>query len=75
MCAIATIADARALGYCARGLRRWFPYTAAGRTITWTEFVAQGAPVPWLYACEDAMAARLAEAACARARREGTHGV
>ena len=57
--AIATLAHARALGYCARGMRRWF----TDHHYSWTEFVQNGVSTEWLRATEDAMAIRLAEEA------------
>lgn len=59
--------DAQALGYCTRGVRRWFE----GRSVTFAAFLAAGVPVDWLRAQGDAMAERLADyveqqaAACA----------
>ncbi len=57
---------ARRLGYCARGMRRWFE----GRDRKWQEFVAHGVPVEWLLAQNDAMASAVA----AVALKETGHG-
>ncbi|AKJ30691.1 hypothetical protein [Caldimonas brevitalea] len=56
---IARLEHARALGYCARGMRRWFE----GRERTWVEFVEQGVPADWLRSSGDALALRVAEQA------------
>jgi hypothetical protein len=56
---MAKLEHARKLGYCARGMRRWFE----GREHTWQEFVSFGVPVSWLRATGDAMAIRVAEEA------------
>jgi hypothetical protein len=56
---MARLEHARALGYCARGMRRWFE----GREHTWQEFATTGVPVEWLRATGDEMAIRVAEAA------------
>jgi hypothetical protein len=61
---IAKLEHARNLGYCARGMRRWFD----GRERTWQEFVSFGVPVSWLRATGDEMAIRVAE----EAEREAT---
>jgi hypothetical protein len=60
----ATLEHARRLGYCARGMRRWF----AGREYGWQAFVTDGVPVSWLRATGDAMA----EAVADEAEREET---
>lgn len=54
---IATHLDAKALGYCNAGLRRWFPRDG----VTFDDFRQQGVPTGWLRATGDAMAIRLAE--------------
>ncbi|MCW7540708.1 hypothetical protein OOT46_23090 [Aquabacterium sp. A7-Y] len=56
---IARLEHARALGYCARGMRRWFE----GRERSWVEFVEHGVPAEWLRASGDALALRVAEQA------------
>lgn len=56
---MARLEHARALGYCARGMRRWFD----GRSHSWAEFVEDGVPAAWLRATGDAMAIRVAELA------------
>ena len=56
---MAKLEHARRLGYCARGMRRWFE----GRDRTWAEFVERGVPVAWLRATGDAMAMRVADEA------------
>jgi hypothetical protein len=56
---MAKLEHARRLGYCARGMRRWFD----GREHTWQEFVSFGVPVSWLRATGDEMAIRVAEEA------------
>lgn len=56
---IVKLEHARQLGYCARGMRRWFE----GREHTWQEFVAQGVPADWLLAQDDAMATEVARVA------------
>lgn len=68
---IARLEHARALGYCARGMRRWFE----GRSHTWAEFVEQGVPADWLRATGDAMAIRVAEEADKARRAAGQHEV
>ena len=52
-----TVAHARELGYCVKGIRRWFD----GRERTWEAFVAHGVDSDWLRATGDAMAIRLAD--------------
>jgi hypothetical protein len=59
MSIMARLEHARALGYCARGMRRWFE----GRGHTWQEFVTTGVPAEWLRATGDEMAIRVAEQA------------
>lgn len=54
---IATHLDAKALGYCNAGLRRWFPRNG----VTFDDFRQQGVSTEWLRATGDAMAIRLAE--------------
>jgi len=54
---IATHLDAKALGYCNAGLRRWFPRDG----VTFDMFRRQGVSTEWLRASGDAMAIRLAE--------------
>jgi len=54
---IATHLDAKALGYCNAGLRRWFPRDG----VTFDDFRQQGVSTDWLRATGDAMAIRLAE--------------
>lgn len=56
---MAKLEHARQLGYCARGLRRWF----AGREHGWQDFITTGVPAAWLRESGDAMAQRVAEAA------------
>ncbi|MCW7536703.1 hypothetical protein OOT46_02390 [Aquabacterium sp. A7-Y] len=62
----ARLEHARQLGYCARGMRRWFE----GRERTWAEFVEQGVPAEWLRASGDAMAVRVAQQAEQAATQE-----
>ncbi len=54
-----TVAHAREVGYCVKGVRRWFD----GRERTWEAFVAHGVDSDWLRATGDAMAIRLADRA------------
>lgn len=54
---IATHLDAKALGYCNAGLRRWFPRDG----VTFDLFRQQGVSTDWLRATGDAMAIRLAD--------------
>lgn len=54
---IATHLDAKALGYCNAGLRRWFPRDG----VSFEDFRKQGVSTDWLRATGDAMAIRLAE--------------
>lgn len=53
----ATHVQAKELGYCNAGLRRWF----VGRDITYREFVLNGVTIEWLLAQNDLMATRLAQ--------------
>lgn len=53
----ATHADAKALGYCNAGMRRWFPRNG----VTFEDFRHQGVTTDWLRATGDAMAIRLAD--------------
>jgi hypothetical protein len=55
---IATHEDAKALGYCNSGLRKWFPREG----VSFDDFRKDGVTVDWLRATGDAMAIRLAEA-------------
>ena len=57
MSGMARLEHARALGYCARGMRRWFE----GREHSWQEFIGDGVPIDWLRATGDDMAARVAD--------------
>lgn len=50
-------ADAKALGYCNAGLRRWFPRDG----VTFDDFRSQGVSTAWLRTTGDAMAIRLAD--------------
>lgn len=54
---IVTHLDAKALGYCNAGMRRWFPREG----VTFDAFRQQGVTTDWLRATGDAMAIRLAE--------------
>lgn len=54
---IATHLDAKTLGYCNAGLRRWFPRDG----VSFEDFRQQGVSTDWLRATGDAMAIRLAE--------------
>jgi hypothetical protein len=56
---MARLEHARKLGYCARGMRRWFE----GREHCWQEFITTGVPVAWLRATGDEMAITVAEQA------------
>ena len=58
MTLIATHEDAKALGYCNAGLRKWFPRDG----ISFDDFRRDGVTTDWLRATGDAMAMRLAEA-------------
>ena len=55
---IVTHVDAKALGYCNAGLRRWFPREG----VTFDDFRRRGVTTEWLKATGDGMAIRLAEA-------------
>lgn len=57
MSLIATHEDAKALGYCNAGLRKWFPRDG----VSFDDFRKDGVTVDWLRATGDAMAIRLAE--------------
>ena len=57
--------DAKALGYCNAGLRRWFPRDG----VSFDDFRRYGVSTEWLRASGDAMAIRLAESV--EARNEG----
>lgn len=54
---IVTHLDAKAMGYCNAGLRRWFPRDG----VTFEHFRQMGVTTDWLRATGDAMAIRLAE--------------
>lgn len=56
---MARLEHARRLGYCARGMRRWFE----GREYTWADFISVGVPASWLRSTGDAMAERVADEA------------
>ena len=58
MTVIATHEDAKALGYCNAGLRKWFPRDG----VSFDDFRKDGVTTDWLRATGDAMAMRLAEA-------------
>ena len=58
MTVIATHEDAKALGYCNAGLRKWFPRDG----VSFDDFRKDGVTNDWLRATGDAMAMRLAEA-------------
>ena len=58
MTVIATHEDAKALGYCNAGLRKWFPRDG----VSFDDFRKDGVTTDWLRATADAMAIRLAEA-------------
>lgn len=62
---MARLEHARKLGYCARGMRRWFE----GRDHTWQEFVTTGVPAQWLIDQDDDMAWRVAEVAIEEAKQ------
>ncbi len=55
---IVTHEDAKALGYCNAGLRKWFPRDG----VSFNDFRRDGVTTDWLRATGDAMAMRLAEA-------------
>ena len=58
MTLIATHEDAKALGYCNAGLRKWFPRDG----VSFDDFRKDGVTTDWLRATGHAMAMRLAEA-------------
>ena len=58
MTLIATHEDAKALGYCNAGLRKWFSRDG----VSFDDFRKDGVTTDWLRATGDAMAMRLAEA-------------
>ena len=58
MTVIATHEEAKALGYCNAGLRKWFPRDG----VSFDDFRRDGVTTDWLRATGDAMAMRLAEA-------------
>ncbi len=58
MTVIATHEDAKALGYCNAGLRKWFPRDG----VSFDDFRKDGVTADWLRATGDAMACRLADA-------------
>ncbi|MFO0244491.1 MAG: hypothetical protein ACK53H_03805 [Betaproteobacteria bacterium] len=64
MSLIATHEDAKSLGYCNSGLRKWFPRDG----VSFDDFRKDGVTVDWLRATGDAMAIRLAEAVEQRER-------
>jgi hypothetical protein len=68
---MATHLDAKALGYCNAGLRRWFPRDG----VTFDDFRQQGVSTAWLRATGDAMAIRLAEHVEQQAKSETNEGV
>lgn len=68
---IATHLDAKALGYCNAGLRRWFPRN----DVSFDEFRKQGVTTLWLRATGDALAIRLADYAEGREHASSTAGV
>lgn len=57
MSLIATHDDAKTLGYCNKGLRRWF----AMQDVSFDTFRRAGVSVEWLRARDNAMADRLAD--------------
>lgn len=65
---VATWDDAKALGYCGKGLRQWFD---SDRGVTYLEFVQQGVTCEWLRQWDDSMAEKLAAYA---EQREMNHG-
>ncbi len=54
---IVTHLDAKAMGSCNAGLRRWFPRDG----VTFEDFRQAGVTIDWLRATGDAMAIRLAD--------------
>lgn len=67
---IVTHAQAKQLGYCNAGLRKWF----ASREVSFDEFRRNGATDEWLLAQDDAMAARLVEYAKSVSTNTEQHG-
>lgn len=67
---IATHLDAKALGYCNAGLRRWFPRDG----VSFEDFRQKGVTTDWLRTTGDAMAIRLAEYAELQAKSETNEG-
>jgi hypothetical protein len=59
--------DAKALGYCNAGLRRWFPRDG----VSFDDFRRIGVGTEWLRASGDAMAIKLAESVESRAAATG----
>lgn len=59
---IVTHVQAKELGYCNAGLRRWFE----GREISFDQFRREGVTDEWLLSQDDAMAERLVEYARSR---------
>lgn len=55
---LVTVQDCKALGYCGRGLRRWF---SRRDDIAWTEFRDAGVSADWLRATGDAVAIEIAD--------------
>lgn len=55
--------DAKTLGYCNAGLRRWFPRDG----VSFDDFRQIGVSTDWLRASGDAMAIKLAESVEVRA--------
>lgn len=53
----ATMADCRAQGWCAAGVRRWL----RRRGVSLDQFLAEGLTVSWLREQHDAFAERLAD--------------
>ena len=53
---LVTHSDAKALGYCNAGLRKWFPRNG----VSFDDFRQHGVTAEWLRATGDAMAIRLA---------------
>lgn len=56
---IATHEDAKSLGYCNTGMRKWFAQMDRG--LTFAEFRANGATTEWLRDTGNAMAIKLAD--------------
>lgn len=57
MTLIATHLQAKELGYCNAGLRKWF----ASRDVAYRTFLLNGVSVEWLRAQDDLMATKLAD--------------